>query len=402
MWIPRGIRGVLGGVARERPVVLLTGARQAGKTALLEATFPGHSYVSLDEPLAAEQAESDGVAFLERFAPPVIIDEVQYAPRLLRTLKRVVDRERDRAGRFLLTGSQTLALMQGVTESLAGRVSVLELHSLSLAEIEGAGWAVDSRAALLECLWRGGYPELYAKGLDPARFYSDYVATYLERDVRQVLNVRSLRDFDRFLRLCALRSGQLLNMNDLAGDVGLSPNTIRSWIRVLEASNMIFLLPPFFRNLGKRRVKAPKLYVLDTGLLCHLAGIRSADALAASALLGPFFETLALGQIVRAYAARGLSAPVYLFRDHHGNEVDFVVPEGERAHLIECKWAETPSLGRGPARIADALGEGNVLSLSCLTPDRTSTPTTSGLHLRNVVDFDWLLESRPPPRGAGS
>ncbi|MDH5670933.1 MAG: ATP-binding protein [Myxococcales bacterium] len=377
-------------IAAQRPVVLLTGARQSGKTSLLETAFASHGYVSLDEPLEAEQAEQAGAHFLERHPPPVIVDEVQYAPGLLRVLKYAVDRERERCGQYLLTGSQKFALMQGVSESLAGRVAILELHSLSLGEIEGVRGPIDNRPALLEALWRGGYPELLARDLAPPRFYADYVATYLERDVRQALNVRNLRDFDRFLRLCATRTGQLLNMNGLAGDVGVSPNTIRSWLSVLEASNVVLLLPPYFANLGKRLVKSPKLYFLDTGLLCHLLGMRRPDALGDSALLGALFETLVAGQLVRAFENRGQRAPLYFYRDHHGNEIDFVIPEGTRAHLIECKWAQTPTLGRGPATVATAFGEERVLSLSCVTPSRTSTQTASGLQLRNPVDFDWL------------
>ena len=393
MWVQREIRSVLEGLVAERPVVLVTGSRQTGKTSLLEAAFPSFEYVCLDLPLEADRAENAGASFLAEHPPPAILDEVQYAPALFRHLKYVVDRARHQNGQYVLTGSQKLALMQGVTESLAGRVSILELHSLSLTELEAAFGRLDSRDQLLEALWKGGYPEVHASGLDPRRFYGDYVATYLERDVRQAINVRNLRDFDRFVRLCALRSGQLLNMQSLAGDVGVSPNTIRAWLSVLEASNIIHLLPPYFQNHGKRLVKSPKLYFLDTGLACHLCGLRSVEDLKQSALLGALFETLALGQLVRAHANRGLTAPIYFYRDHHGNEVDFVIPVGERAHLIECKWAETPRLGRGMRVIAEAFGDANVLSRSCITPQRSSTPTSDGVHLRNPVDFAWLFSS---------
>ncbi len=391
MWIYREIRPVLEAEAAKRPVVLVTGARQSGKTSLLETAFPDHGYVTLDEPLEAEQAEQSGAEFLERHPAPVIIDEVQYAPQLLRTLKRAVDRDRDRSGQYLLTGSQKFSLMEGVSESLAGRVSILELHSLSLREIERVRGPMDRPTAMLDALWRGGYPEVYARDLAPSRFYSDYVATYLERDVRQALNVRSLRDFDRFLRLCATRSGQLLNMNGLASDVGISPNTVGAWLSVLEASNVVLLLPPYYRNLGKRLVKTPKLYFLDTGLLCHLLGMRSADAAGQSAMLGALFETLVAGQLVRAFANRGLRPDLYFYRDHQGNEVDFVVPVGEQAHLLECKWAETASLGRGPAAVAAAFGQDAVLSRTCITPSAIATTTASGLQRRGPIDFDWLF-----------
>jgi len=391
MWIPREIAPTLKAVAAQRPAVLVTGSRQSGKSSLLANTFPGLGYVSLDLPREAERAERAGEDFLHRHGTPVILDEVQYAPGLFRYLKHAIDAQRDRPGRYLLTGSQKFTLMQGVTESLAGRVSILEMHSLSLSEIEAVKGPAGGQRALLEAMWLGGYPELHSRDLDPRRFYADYVATYLERDVRQAINVRSLRDFDRFLRLCATRTGQLVNMNALAGDVGISTNTIRSWLSVLEASSVVLLLPPFFRNLGKRLVKSPKLYFLDTGLACHLAGFNSALELGSSALAGAFFETLVLGQMVRAYANRGLSVPLHFYRDHHGNEVDFVIPVGERAHLIECKWSQTPSAPRGLRVVADALGAGNVLSSSIVTSDARDSTTADGTSLRGPVDFGWLF-----------
>lgn len=348
--------------------------------------------MSLDLPLEAERSENSGEAFLADHAAPVIIDEIQYAPKLLRHIKHAVDRDRTAVGRYLLTGSQKLALMQGVSESLAGRVAVLELHSLSLREIKNAFGAPRDTDALLELIWKGGYPELHARQLDPKRFYADYVATYLERDVRQAINVRSLSDFDRFVRQCALRSGQLLNMNGLAGDAGVSPHTIRSWLSVLEASNVIYLLPPYFRNVGKRLVKAPKLYLLDTGLACHLAGLRSPDELKSSALVGAFFETLALGQLIRAHANRGLTAPLCYYRDHQSNEVDFLLPVGERAHLLECKWAQDPHIGRGMRAVEQALGSGNVLSRSVVSSHFGTPVMRDGVSLRSAIDFDWLLE----------
>lgn len=371
MWIQRDIAPVLEAVAAERPAVLLTGARQTGKTALLGTAFPRHAYVSLDLPALAEQAEESGEQFLRDFPAPVIIDEVQYAPRLFRYLKHAIDQARNRAGQFLLTGSQKFALMQGVTESLAGRIGIVELHSLSLREIERYHGEPGEGERFYEWMFAGGYPELHARGLDTGRFYADYLATYLERDVRQVLEVRNLRDFDRFLRLAALRTGQLLGMNSLATSVGVSPTTIKSWLSVLEASNVIVLLPPYFENAGKRLVKTPKLYFLDTGLACHLAGLRTPADLRASGLLGALFETQALGQIIRWHTNRGLVPQVYFYRDHDGKEVDFLLPRGDALTLIECKLTETPTHA---ARLFDGvvarLPQGRVLRRVVLTPRR--------------------------------
>jgi hypothetical protein len=371
---------------REKPAIVLTGSRQVGKTSLLEHAFPEYRYVSLDLPAVAEQADSAGTEFLRRHTPPLIIDEVQYAPGLFRYLKAAIAERREENGQFLLTGSQRFALMERISESLAGRVSVLEMFSLSLGEIERFAGAPIARDSLCAWMFRGGYPELVAKDLDPRRFYADYVATYLERDVRQALAVRSLRDFDRCLRLCALRTGQLLSLNSLAAEVGVAVNTIKSWLSVLEASGVIWLVEPYYRNLGKRAVKTPKLYFADTGLACFLAGIDSSETLGRSSMLGAFFETLALGQLVRHFANRGQPARVYFYRDHQGNEVDFVVPVGEKLHLFECKWAETPDpRPRGFIEMEKLLPVGDILSRTILTPDR-GRREVAGATIRDCVE----------------
>ncbi len=385
-----------------RPVLVLSGARQTGKTSLLRDALPTFNYVSLDLPRDAEQAEHAGDSFLEAHPAPLIIDEVQYAPGLLRYLKHAVDADRDQPGQYALTGSQKFGLMQGVTESLAGRAAIVELHSLSLLELEAHVGVLESRSALLDAMWRGGYPEVHARDLEPVRYFSDYIATYLERDVRQALNVRSLRDFDRFLRLCALRTGQLLNLNSLASEVGVTVNTIKSWLSVLEASGVIHLLPPYFRNIGKRLVKAPKLYFMDTGLAASLVGLRSPTELENSALIGPFFETLVVGQVIRAYAARAVPAPIYFYRDYSGREVDLVVAVGEKMHLIECKWSETADASKGLDAVAKSVGEQNVLSGSIIHPTR-GAPVRSGDWFRsNPVDFGWLVDDADKTRPPGS
>lgn len=369
MEIGRDIRPLLTKTLGEKPILLMTGARQTGKSTLLESHFADLPYVSLDDPALAAQADTEGRAFLEEHPPPCIIDEVQHAPGLFRALKEVVDRARGKRGLYVLTGSQKFELMQGASESLAGRVTLLELHSLSMAELFAWVGHVPTRAEILDWIWKGGYPELHARNLNPSRFYGDYVATYLERDVRQLLAVRNLRDFDRMLRLCATRTGQLVSLNSLASDLGLSVNTIKSWVSVLEASNVIVILEPYYRNAGKRIVKTPKLYFLDTGLAAHLAGFRSAADLAHSQLLGSFFETAALGQILRWHANRGLRSRVYFLRDHHGHEVDFVVPVGEKLKLFESKWAERPRADDTHfSYVEEWFGRKNVISKTILMP----------------------------------
>ena len=254
------------------PVLILTGARQTGKTALLKRLFPDHHYVSLDLQLLAEQAEEAPASFLQDHPAPLVIDEVQYAPGLFRHLKVAVDAARSRRGQFILTGSQKFPLMRGVSDSLVGRCAVLELPGLCVDEMRHAGWRQEP-AATGEMLVRGSFPELWADRTVPAReFYQSYVSTYLERDLRQIVNVGSLRDFERFLRACAVRAGQLLNKSGIARDIGISQTTVGQWLSALEAGNQVTLLEPFFANVGKRLVKSPKLYFNDTGLLCFLLG----------------------------------------------------------------------------------------------------------------------------------
>lgn len=325
--------------ARERPAIVLTGARQVGKTSLVRRLFPAHAYVSLDLPSEAEQAERDPAALLARHPPPLVVDEVQYAPGLFRHLKSAVDARRAQSGQFILTGSQSFPLMQAVSESLAGRDTVIELEGLSLMELTAArpksGWE--------SMLVRGGLPELHEKpGMDADAYLRSYVATYLERDVRTVLNVGSLRDFERFLRACALRSAQLLNKAELARDVGVSPPTASQWLSVLEASNQVCLLEPWFSNRTRTLVKTPKLYLSDTGLLCHLLGIRAVSDLAGSPLAGAVWETFVCSELRRTLKNAGRAGELFFWRDR-GREVDFLLHRAGRFELFESKWTEHPS-----------------------------------------------------------
>jgi predicted AAA+ superfamily ATPase len=341
MWIPRDVEPRLQRSAKTRPVIVLTGARQTGKTSTLLRLFPNYAFVSLDLPAEAEQAEKEPGRFLQRHPPPVIIDEVQYAPGLFRHLKVAVDASRTRNGQFLLTGSQKFTLMKNVSESLAGRADIIELETLSFAEIRAALPQTGVETAIL----RGGFPELYANpDIDPVAFYNSYLATYLERDVRSLANVGSLRDFERFLRACALRSANLLNKADLARDVGISPSTANIWLSMLEASGQIVLLEPWFSNRTKSIVKSPKLYIADTGLLCALLNIRSEEALGLSPVIGAIWETFVFAQFRNRERRAGRSGSLFFWRDRT-REVDFVVDAGGRLELFEAKWTELPSSG---------------------------------------------------------
>lgn len=339
MWIERYLEERLRRAARTRPVVVLTGARQTGKTSTLRRLFPDYQFVSLDLPTEAEQAEKEPAAFLRRHPPPVIIDEVQYAPALFRHLKSAVDADRKRPGQFLLTGSQVFTLMKGVSESLAGRADFHTLETLSFGEIVAA----NPKTSVEEAVVLGGFPELHANpDIDSLAFYNSYLATYLERDVRSLMNVGSLRDFERFLRACALRSANLLNKADLARDIGIAPSTANHWLSVLEASGQIVLLEPYFSNRTKSIVKSPKLYLADTGLLCALLNVRSARELSGSPSAGAIWETFVFAQLRHRENRAGRKGSMFFWRDRT-REVDFIIDRGGRLELFEAKWTELPS-----------------------------------------------------------
>ena len=332
-------------LAATRPVVVLTGARQTGKTSTLRRLFPSYDFVSLDLPSEAEQAEKEPAAFLKRHPAPAIVDEVQYAPGLFRHLKVAVDTDRDRPGQFLLTGSQKFTLMQGVGESLAGRAAIVELEPLAFAEV----LAARPETTLASFLVRGGLPELHASPeIDAASFHNSYVATYLERDVRALTKMGSLRDFERFLRACALRSANLLSKADLARDVGIAPSTANQWLSILEASGQVTLLEPWFSNRTKSIVKSPKLYLTDSGLLCALLNIRSEEALATSPSVGAIWETFVAAQLRYHEAKAGRARSLFYWRDRT-REVDFVTENAGVLELFEAKWTELP----GPGDIAN-------------------------------------------------
>jgi predicted AAA+ superfamily ATPase len=335
--LARGISARLLDVARQFPCVVLTGARQVGKTTLLKRLFPDHRFVSLDLPSLAEQADEEPDFFLRHNPPPLVIDEVQYAPKLFRHLKAAIDRDRHVPGQFILTGSQKFVLMKEVSDSLAGRAAILSLDNLSLSELR-----LQPDADWLNVLTRGFYPELWRQpDLDSHAFYSSYLASYLERDVRQILNVHSLRDFERFLRACAARSGQLLNMSDLARDVGIKSQTARDWLSVLDASNQISLLEPYFENVGKRIVKSPKLFLNDPGMLCYLLAL-DAGALASTPLVGMVWETFIFAEFRKQMMMSNRPSSLWFYRDGQGREIDFLRVGGGKIDLIESKWTENP------------------------------------------------------------
>ena len=384
MWIEREIADKILSLGRLKKVILLTGPRQTGKSSLLKKLFPKLKYINLDKPSTAYRAEHSGEDFLKELGSPVIIDEIQNAPSLFRHIKYFVDRYRDK--KFFLTGSQKFTLMAQASESLAGRVALLDLHSLSLAELKKHFKLKLNQNKLIELMFKGGYPELWSKKLDIEDFFSNYISTYLQKDIRQIINVKNLYDFEKFMTLLASRVSQLLNYNKLAVDVGLSSVTIKTWINALEASNVVFILKPFYKNLGKRLVKSPKIYFTDSGLLCHLIGFRNKEELKNSSLLGRLFENFVLGQILREKGNKGKRPNLFFYRDQWGRELDFVQPVGEKIHLYECKWSANPQTKlKSFSEIESLIGKKNILSQNIFstTAESYSVDAVKVLSLNN-------------------
>lgn len=339
-YLPRLLAGPVCEALDGFPAVLVTGPRQSGKTTLLrEELGAGAGYVTFDDPLEREFARSDPEGFLDRFqGRRAILDEVQYVPELFQHLKIRIDRDRQARGRWLLTGSQQFGPMAQGTESLAGRVAILELLPLSLLEIPE-----DDRLDLAREVWLGGYPDPRLHPDTRDLWMSAYVQTYVERDVRQLHNVQDLRAFEAFVALCATRHGQQLNMANLSREAGISQPTVKSWLGALEAAYLVHLLPPYFESFGKRVVKSPKLYLADPGLACTLTRQPSADAALAGAMSGALFEGWVVSEAVKAFAHQGKRPELYFWRSHDGLEVDLLIRAADKLIPVEVKLTATPT-----------------------------------------------------------
>ncbi|VEN73996.1 conserved hypothetical protein [Candidatus Desulfarcum epimagneticum] len=335
MWIERHIKTKILRLSKSRPALLLTGARQTGKSSLLQREFPELPYITFDYLTQIEAFQDSPEHFLGRLDGPVILDEIQYVPEVFRELKILIDRQRERYGKWIMTGSQQFSLMKSVSESLAGRIAILHLETLSAAELR------DKKIKNIEqFLWKGGYPELWSnRRLGFSDFFESYIRTYIERDLKTIIDVKNLSDFRRFIRMLATRAGQLLNYKSLSSDVGVSDATIRKWAHALEISGLVYLLPPYYANIGKRLIKSPKVYFADHGLLCYLSGVDNKRRWHAHTHRGALWENFVMMEMVKR---NGLSPgnDLFFYRDQNGVEIDFVAERKGKLFFIEAKAGE--------------------------------------------------------------
>ncbi len=367
-------------LAEKYPVVTLLGPRQSGKTTLVRAAFPHRPYVNMEDSDHRSLASLDPKSFMEKYPQGAILDEVQRTPHLLSHIQVRVD-EADQKGMFILTGSHQAELHSAVSQSLAGRTSLLRLLPLSLQEMRGAKIS----DPLEQILLKGGYPKIYKENLPVSNAYSSYFQTYVERDVRQILQIKDLLQFERFIKLIASRIGQLVNYASLASDVGVSAVTIKEWISVLEATYILVRLEPYFENFGKRLIKSPKLYFVDTGLVCYLLGIDTTEQLARDPLYGNIFENWVIMELIKARYNQALDPRLYFYRDVTGKEVDLLFQKGSRLVPIEIKSSktfspsflenleyfqrQTPQKSEGGALIYAGMQTQRIESFQLLTPE---------------------------------
>jgi hypothetical protein len=354
--IHRTLESKLRELAGYYPVVMVTGPRQSGKTTLCQLTFPAKTYLSMEALDTREYALKDPRGFLEQYADGAILDEIQHAPQLLSYLQGDVDARPD-PGRFILTGSQHFGLSQSISQSLAGRCGILVLLPPSLAELKAFP---NAPLELFSLLWQGAYPRIYDRNIPARQWLADYIETYIQRDVRQVINVGDLQLFSGFLKLCAGRTAQEINLSALGTDAGVSHNTARAWLSVLETSYLIHRLPAWHPNIRKQVVKAPKLHFFDCGLLCYLLGIREPEQLRLHPLRGAIFESWVCAEVYKASAHTGLRPSLFHYRETRGIEIDLLIEQGEGLDAVEIKSGATMAAGfltnleRFPIRLKSA------------------------------------------------
>jgi len=335
MWIQRDLKNQIKKIVETRPIVLLTGARQVGKSSLLKRMFPKTEYVSFDSINQVEVALESPNYFLRQFTEQVILDEIQYVPGLFRELKILIDEKRSNYGKWIITGSQQFELMENISDSLAGRISIVHLETLSSKELRAAGIS-----NINDYIYKGGYPEIWSNAkLEINDFFESYIKTYLERDLKSIVDVKNLNDFRRLMRALASRVGQLMNYKNLSNDIGVSDITIKKWIHALEVSGVVYLLPPIYSNIGKRLIKSPKLYFADHGIVNYLLGIENYKEWNNHIYKGNLWENIVFMELVKTNNFKP-GSNLFFYRDQNGVEIDFVVEKKNRLYFIEAKASE--------------------------------------------------------------
>lgn len=353
IYIHREIERPLKRLIKQFPAVALTGPRQSGKSTLLKKVFgKTHQFISFDEPLMRQRAVSDPELFLDNIKEPVIFDEIQYAPELLSYFKILIDKERNKRGRFILTGSQQFNLIKNLGDTLAGRIGLLTLLPFSKQEKERIPSMKkklkNTQKCFTDACLRSSYPEISVHPkINFEAWYGSYLQTYLERDIRTIYNIGNLREFQKFLQLLAARCSQILNLNSLAGDIGIAVNTIKKWVSVLEASQLIYLLNPYYRNLGKRITKNPKIYFSDCALVCYLTGIREAKHLLNGPMAGALFENYIVQETVKSFLNHGKRPNIFYLRTHNDVEVDLIIEKNMQIFPFKIKLSKSPNLNMG-------------------------------------------------------
>jgi predicted AAA+ superfamily ATPase len=393
MWIERQLNQRVSEALISRPAVLITGARQTGKSSLIQKLLGNKNceFISLDRAVIASEAEHNPGIFLSKLdlsgKSHIVLDEIQYAPSLFRELKIIIDNNRDVYGKWVLTGSQKFNLMQNVSETLAGRIRILTLETLSSAELKKSG--LYSQDQINDYIYKGGYPELWKNiKIKPQEYFSDYVMTYLEKDLRQLINIANLYDFQRFMMLCATRIGQIVNFTDLSRDLGVNHTTIKKWLHCLEAGGIIYLLPPYYNNLGKRLIKSPKLYFADHGLASYLLNIFNLEQWNNSLLKGNLWENLVFCELLKDIDTIP-GKNLFYYRDQNGVEIDFILEKPNTVALIEAKANEVPSAKNLNFNKVSNLFAAKYKNIENIVACLTQEPRT--IHLKDYQLFNPLV-----------
>lgn len=356
MYISRNIENKIKSIDKSFPALIITGPRQVGKTSVLKHCMKNdRQYITFDDLVIRQQFKNDPALFLQKYKGKLLIDEIQYIPEILSYLKMDIDSNKE-YGKFWLTGSQQFHLMKNVSESLAGRIIVLHMQGLSQSEkfntnnkpfLPQEQYNIKHSLELKELykiIWLGSFPELYSnKNINPADFYSSYLRTYIERDVKDLLSISNENTFLKFIQITASRTGQLLNYNDIANNVGISIPTIKNWLSILESSGIIYMLQPYYNNITTRIIKTPKLYFLDTGLCSYLTGCYTSDLLEKGIMGGAIFETYVVSEILKSYWNNGIEPRIYFYRDNNQKEVDILIEENGKIYPVEIKKTASPS-----------------------------------------------------------